>query len=82
MAYYGRSSKTTDHTKCKFCKMSVLTRRIKGTKETVILSPTPYNFLLRSSGAEKFYYGGKMVRGDSVCDGLIGYKEHRCYFKK
>ena len=80
--YYGRRSKTNDHTRCRFCGCSVLTRRIKGTKDIVILSPAKYNFLLKESGADKFYYNGKMNRGVEVCDGLIGYKEHKCYFKK
>lgn len=76
MAYLKREKPNWN--RCGFCGAPVLTRRLKGTNKIITLSKDTYQILL--GGDEEFFYNGKMVKGRQVCDGLTGYKRHKCNF--
>lgn len=64
--------------RCGFCNAPVLTRRIKGSKKIVTLSPTPIYIILDENSKSTYYYNGEWVHGREVSDGLVAYRKHKC----
>ena len=74
-----RTSRRGNWNKCHLCGCNILTRRIKGQNRVIMLQPSPVNILLDERNPDgKFYYGGEMVDGRCVPDGLKAYREHKC----